>query len=616
MAQVAEAAVATTRAPGGRKLTAVANLDSTARFSAVGVTWTRDPAVAGVHVQVRTHARGQWSDWTDMDALDTAPDDGSADVTGHPVRASSEPLWAGASDGVQTRVDVPEGAKAPADLKVELIDPGTSAADAHPGGRLPASSASAEAAMPAIITRAQWGADESMRPCFTGYVDTVKVGFVHHTDTSNNYGPGDSAAIVRSIYAYHVQSNGWCDIGYNYLVDRYGQIFEGRWGGIDRAVLGAHTGGFNTDSFAASLIGTFSTVSPPPVMLNALERLFAWKLSRYFRNPLGTATLIAAPFSESRYPTGTPVSFSVVSGHRDADLTTCPGDSAYALLGQIRQTTASMIPPPTLIGQRYFASGGAGGYLGDTITPEYRVGDSAGVDFRNASLLWSPSTGIHDVHGGIRDDYLATGGLGAFLGVAVSEESGTGDNVGRYSRFRNGAIYWTPNSGPHEVHGGIQAKWVALGAQAGFLRYPVTDEQGSSDGTGRFNSFENGAVYWTPATGAHEVHGAVRALWAAVGAERGYLGYPLSDEQGAQDGLGRFNTFQNGAVYWSAATGVHAVRGAIRSRWTAEGAQAGPLGYPVSDEYSVTGGARSDFQRGSITWDAVTGATSVIPTKP
>jgi hypothetical protein len=149
--------------------------------------------------------------------------------------------------------------------------------------------------------------------------------------------------MIRSMYAYHVRSNGWCDIGYNFLVDRFGRIWEGRYGGITKPVIGAHTGGFNTDSFGASLIGNFSNVAPSAAMLDGVEQLFAWKLARYYRDPTRTAKLVAGSFSGSRYRTGSDVTFRAVSGHRDADFTSCPGGQAYADLASIRTQVRSLM---------------------------------------------------------------------------------------------------------------------------------------------------------------------------------------------------------------------------------------------------------------------------------
>jgi len=309
-------------------------------FRLVGLSWTHDPAITALTAQVRVRANGVWTDWQDEQKGDAGPDAGTPDAQRAP-RDGTEPLWVGHADAVEARVVSVTG-PAPRDLRVELIDPGTSAADASVGHATTAlSSASAAAAQPAIITRAQWGADENIRlracPWGPEYTGAPKVAFVHHTVTGNSYGPGDTAAIVRSIYAYHVQGEGWCDVGYNFLVDQYGQIFEGRYGGIDKAVLGAHTGGFNTNSFGVSMIGTYDSVTPSAALQASLARLVAWKLSLSYANPLAQTTLTAASFSGSRYPTGTQVTFNVISGHRDADLTACPGNAGYAILPALRQ---------------------------------------------------------------------------------------------------------------------------------------------------------------------------------------------------------------------------------------------------------------------------------------
>ena len=308
----------------------------TARFDTVGASWDRGATGA---VEVRTRAHSRWSRWQPLEADDFGADDGSSDAAHAARGVVSAPLFAGASDGVQVRS---VGGAVPG-LKVALVDGGTSAADADPAGTGGgAGTASAAAAQPAVFTRAQWGADERLRS-FQGsdctipdYSDTIKVAFVHHTDTANGYSAAQVPAILRGIYAFHVQSRGWCDIGYNFLVDRFGRVWEGRYGGITRAVVGAHTGGFNANSFAASMIGSYGGVAPPPVAMSALQRLLTWKLSLFHADPTGLATLTSAGGSTSRYAAGVTHTFRVVSGHRDAGFTDCPGDALYARLPGLR----------------------------------------------------------------------------------------------------------------------------------------------------------------------------------------------------------------------------------------------------------------------------------------
>ena len=321
---------------------------STSRFDLVGATWPAGALAPGSELQVRVHQDGAWTGWSTLDAGDAGPDRASVDArhaaATHADSVTAEPLWVGTADGVDARV-VTRGrvaASLPDDVHVVLVDGGTSDADAHPGAAMPVGSAVADASTgrPTIYTRAQWGADESLRQraCSGGpsYGSTITMGFIHHTDNANGYSQSQVPGIIRSIYAYHVNSNGWCDIGYNFLVDRFGRIWEGRYGGINKPVIGAHTGGFNTDTFGASLIGNFASTAPSTAMLTAVERLFAWKLGSYYRDPSGKTTVTAGSFSGSRYNTGQQVTFNTISGHRDADFTTCPGGSAYADLASIR----------------------------------------------------------------------------------------------------------------------------------------------------------------------------------------------------------------------------------------------------------------------------------------
>jgi uncharacterized protein with LGFP repeats len=164
--------------------------------------------------------------------------------------------------------------------------------------------------------------------------------------------------------------------------------------------------------------------------------------------------------------------------------------------------------------------------------------------------------------------------------------------------------YFSPSTGSHQVCGAIRDKYLSLGGPSGFLGYPVTNETGTPDGVGRFNHFANsGSIYWTPSTGASSIHGAIRAKWASLGWERGFLGYPVTDETGTPDGVGRFNHFANsGSIYWTPRIGAWSVHGAIRAKWASLGWERSCLGYPVSDELAIPGGRQSNFERGAITY--------------
>lgn len=187
----------------------------------------------------------------------------------------------------------------------------------------------------------------------------------------------------------------------------------------------------------------------------------------------------------------------------------------------------------------------------------------------------------------IQARYAALGGAQGFLGAATTPVNPCPDKLGYYRHFKGGSIYWHPRCGAHETHGLIRGLWASLGWERSWLGYPCTDElTGSEEGRrGRYNHFENGSIYWHPDTGAHEVHGAIRAKYFELGAEAGFLGYPTTDETKTPDGVGRFNHFQGGSIYWTPRTWAHEVHGLIRGCWAAHGWERNAaLGYPISDE--------------------------------
>ncbi len=173
--------------------------------------------------------------------------------------------------------------------------------------------------------------------------------------------------------------------------------------------------------------------------------------------------------------------------------------------------------------------------------------------------------------------------------------------------------YSTYRCGAGRTRGEIDARYQSLGGCNSFLGPALTDEMPTPDGAGRFNVFYNGSIYWSPSTGAHEVHGAIRDKYKELGWEAGMLGYPISNETKTPDGVGRFSVFENGSIYWTPQLGAHEVHGAIRDKWKELGWEVGSLGYPVSDEYDVPNGRRSDFEHGSIVFDKTTNkATATI----
>ena len=182
--------------------------------------------------------------------------------------------------------------------------------------------------------------------------------------------------------------------------------------------------------------------------------------------------------------------------------------------------------------------------------------------------------------------------------------------------YKNGAIYYVQIVGACAVYGSIFKKYVNLGAEKSLLGLPITDETGTPDGIGRFNHFEKGSIYWTAKTGAFEVHGGIKDKWKKLGWEKSFLGYPITDEIKTPDTIGRYNHFEKGSIYWTPTLGANAVRKEIRDEWERRGWEKGILGYPVSDTTTVQPNTfKNDFQGGSISWSQSTGYTVVIQKK-
>jgi len=200
-----------------------------------------------------------------------------------------------------------------------------------------------------------------------------------------------------------------------------------------------------------------------------------------------------------------------------------------------------------------------------------------------------PERIVPRVQGAIADDWYALGGATSPVGLPLGNENPIFDHSGVFTLFQRGSIYWSPASGAHEILGAIRDAWAALGYEQGRLGYPVTDELGTPNQDGAYNHFQGGSLYWSPPTGAHLVTGAIQDAWAAQGWERSALGYPTSDEAATASRTGAFNRFQHGAIYWSPGTGAHAMTAPILARWVSLGSETGALGYPTSDPYAVPG---------------------------
>lgn len=297
-----------------------------------GLTW-EDPTDAPEHSEVRVRVDGEWTDWQELHTDDEhTPDPESAED--RRARGGTSPIVIEGADAVQFRVS---DGDLPRDLTADLVD----VDDPDAAKRIRGRAAEADAAVrrPTIHPRSDWGGDSCPgRPAseYVRYVDKVQILFVHHTAGKTDYSQSEVPGIIHGICSYHVNSRGWDDIGYNSLVDRYGGIWEGRAGGIDKGVQGAHTGGFNSVSTGVVFMGNHESGGAPTAEAqDAFVEYAAWKLDVHGIKPMGKTTVTSA--GSSKYPKGTEVTLDNISGHHDASATACPGKSCIARLPTLRE---------------------------------------------------------------------------------------------------------------------------------------------------------------------------------------------------------------------------------------------------------------------------------------
>jgi hypothetical protein len=301
----------------------LASASAPREFDMVGLHWRGSGSV-----QFRTRSlSGKWSAWrVAAPEGEDLPDSGTAETLATRGWRLGNPHWAGPSNRIAYRLHGKV-----LRLRAYFVR--------SPDVRIPLRRVST-AGSPPILLRSTWGANEAIRRAPPSFAPSVQFALVHHTAGTNSYTRSQSAAIVRGIEIYHVQGNGWNDIGYNFLVDKYGQIFEGRYGGVDKNVIGAHAEGFNTGSVGVAMLGTYGSTAPPAVARNALANLLAWRLDLAHVDPKSTVMWTSG--GNAKFAAGMPVLLRAVSGHRDTGFTSCPGAALYAQLGAIAQKVASV----------------------------------------------------------------------------------------------------------------------------------------------------------------------------------------------------------------------------------------------------------------------------------
>lgn len=271
---------------------------------------------------------GDWGEWNELEVdPDSGPDAPTEEAAATDAAAMgeivSEPVWVGDATGYE--VSVGAGDAEGVDVAVVREQTRRVVTDAVPF---------AEAAQPApfgINSRASWGARAPKSSA--SVAPTLKLAVVHHTASSNNYSGAQVPGILRSIQAYHMDSNGWSDVGYNFLVDRFGGIWEGRAGGTTRAVIGAHAKGFNTGSVGVSVIGNYVGVNTTAAINEAISKVVGYRLQVDYVTP--TSRVNFTSLGSTTIPAGRVVNLPRVIGHRDVGSTSCPG-SIWNSLPSIR----------------------------------------------------------------------------------------------------------------------------------------------------------------------------------------------------------------------------------------------------------------------------------------
>ncbi|MBC7630810.1 SpoIID/LytB domain-containing protein [Aeromicrobium sp.] len=533
----------------GRSGDVVAELPQTSisKFRLIGVTWAPGRA-SGVTVEVRTRTSGTWSSWTSLDVENDEGDSADGGVPG------TEPRWIGNADGVAARVSSKVGV--PQDVRIATIDPGANdstgdatASSAGFSGPLDGVARTSTVATstattadgtpsftpkPTIITRSQWGASAgtSCDSPLTG--DRTRGVVVHHTAGSNSYSQADSKAIVRATQAYHMKSRQWCDIGYNFLVDKYGQIFEGRRGGVDRAVRAAHSGNLavNTYDMGVSMMGDFENARLSPALQTAMVKLVGWRLGTTFLRAKGLYTLGG-------------LTLNMIAGHRNVVGTECPGRYGYAWLSQsgglrdrVEKYMSRYSSPVKTLYKSLGASRTGAIYIGEAVTSSGRKLRAKYVD-----VFYRSGLGAFYTSGLFRTEHNRVGAQGGSLGFPRGAATST------RQRFATGTIFLVTRSGttkPYSVAGAIAEMYTRLGESSGRLGSLTVSSRTIGSGVTRAD-FAKGYIISTKSTGRTVAY---TSSGSVISTRSESTGLP------AVTGVAAKPTSPTATITWSAATGA------------------------------------------------------------
>ena len=459
------------------------------------------------------------------------------------------------------------------DVQGVFIDGGVT-----PEGIEPVADDSDVTGMPRVITRAGWGADESIRSQNPTYDEKLVAATVHHTAGANNYSQAEAAGIVRGIYKYHTAVLGWGDIGYNALVDKYGNIYEGRYGGLTKNVQGAHAGGFNKGTFGISMMGDYSTAHPTPAMINSVGAMIGWRMRIAGLDPSGKATLTSQGYKTAKYGAGQQATLPSIFAHRDVGDTTCPGAAGYAQMDRIRSIAAQK---SSGLGDGLIVNEGPDGATDIRADLPGAIADGDlgsiidGLDIPPEAIAAIP--GLQAMaQGGQQADTFSGGRsiLAASLGLAGAP------GLGNDAESVLGAVGRNADQGPALADVPVQVP-------------PTTTRDGDDEFAAEWRAVtdEYGDVLGQPVTGVQQ-------------------GATVPNQTGEADPV-RYVKFERGIIVSTLATGTHAIWEEVAETWAKQGFEIGRLGAPTTTQAPNWGADRADFQGGSVTRDGVTRAVDV-----
>ncbi|MCS4535961.1 N-acetylmuramoyl-L-alanine amidase [Corynebacterium sp. HS2168-gen11] len=541
-------------------------------FNMFALTWRGEKDIAAFVRSQR--ADGSWSEWFDVEPLDYAVEgpntvQGTDLVFVEPTRAvqvnlTGVDLFNAEEARTLDAVFVDGGNAGTVDTEIELANDAVG--------------------LPKIISRKGWGADESLRcgtpEFFTGGVKGISI---HHTAGSNNYTPAQAPGIMRGIFKYHARTLGWCDIGYHALADKYGNLYEGRFGGLNKDVIGAHAGGFNNNTWAISMIGDYNKVDPSPEMIKSVGELAGWRAKVAGIDPLGSNTHVSGGTRFTQYRQGTSVRLPNIFGHRDVGLTECPGDLGYAKLGAIRTVakakyTSIQLGNAVDTGKQMIDIAPNGDTpkqsaplkpeAASPVKPQATISDTTQNPISDIVTLLSAISGNKNS----KDPaVIATAAVSLIvLGIGVATAMGvTPDSVAKLGNVK--------------VAKNLKLEQIP----------PILDAAASMSSDSKLSR-----------------------LWHQLSPVLGKL---RSGQVKYTNANGREITYQlaeNGILLETPETGAHALWGAIGDAWAGQGFDLGPLGLPLNEEYRDGDKIRVDFEGGFITFDPATGALDIQAANP